>query len=140
MLLCDFAQVAAGKLYISGGGWSITGPGPSASAIAMKLDIPWDRTNKPTKMELRLFGEDGQPVMQPGPLGDQPIEIKGEFEVGRPPGLKPGTPIDFAFAVNIPPLPLSPGRRYTWQLWLDGSTDEAWTLSFQTRDVAPQQG
>ena len=31
------------------------------------------------------------------------------FEVGRPPGLKPGTPLDFPVAVNSGPLPLGPG-------------------------------
>ena len=42
MLLADYAVVADGKLYVSGGGWSVTSPG-APSAIAMKLDVPWDR-------------------------------------------------------------------------------------------------
>ena len=36
MLLCDGAQVADGKLFVLGGGWSLTGPDPMPSAIAMK--------------------------------------------------------------------------------------------------------
>ena len=35
MMLADSAQVAGGKLYILGGGWSITGPMPCPSAIAV---------------------------------------------------------------------------------------------------------
>jgi len=41
MLLCDSAQVADGKLYILGGGWSVTGPQPVPSAVAIKLEVDW---------------------------------------------------------------------------------------------------
>ena len=34
MLLCDAAQVSDGKLFILGGGWSMTGPDPVPSAVA----------------------------------------------------------------------------------------------------------
>ena len=37
MILADSAQVADGKLYILGGGWSITGPDPTPSAVAIKM-------------------------------------------------------------------------------------------------------
>ena len=53
-LLCDHAVVAEGKLYISGAGWSVTGPDPAPSAIALKLDVPWDLTNLPIEIRLRL--------------------------------------------------------------------------------------
>lgn len=86
MMLCDHAQVADGKLYISGGGWSFTGPVPSPSAIAIKIDVPWDRTNDQIHLLLRLLGQDGEPVMQDGPIGPQPIQLEADFEVGRPPG------------------------------------------------------
>ena len=39
MMLCDAAQVADGKLYVLGGGWSLIGPDPMPSAIAMKIDV-----------------------------------------------------------------------------------------------------
>ena len=38
MLLADSAQVADGKLYVLGGGWSLTGPDPTPSAVAIKLE------------------------------------------------------------------------------------------------------
>ena len=41
MLLCDAAQVADGKLFVLGGGWSLTGPDPMPSAIALKIDVGW---------------------------------------------------------------------------------------------------
>lgn len=132
MMLCDHAQVAEGKLYIIGGGWSVTGPGQNPSAIAMKIDVPWDRTNKPIRMLLRLLGQDGEPVVTDAAV-PQPIEIHGQFEVGRPPGLKQGTPIDMPVAINLPPLPLAPGQRFTWELELDGEHREEWHLTFTTR-------
>jgi hypothetical protein len=46
MLLCDFAQVAEGKLNIIGAGWSQTNAQTSVSAVAIKVDVPWDLTNK----------------------------------------------------------------------------------------------
>lgn len=135
ILLADHVAVAEGKLYISGGGWSVTGPGPSPSGLALKLDVPWDMTNKVIKFQLRLLKEDGQPLTQPGPFGEQAVEVGGEFEVGRPPGLKPGTTIDVPLAINIPPLPLTPGKRYSWELSIDGHTNAEWHVAFQTREL-----
>jgi len=78
---------------------------------------------------------DGNPVLvQSDPNGEgQLIKVDGEFEVGRPAGLLPGTPIDAALALNVPPLPLPPGGRYVWELKIDGRTEEDWHLPFSTR-------
>ena len=135
MLLADSAQAAEGKLYILGGGWSVTGPAPVPSAIAMKLEVPWDQANMSHHWELYLVDADGQQVFVPTPDGDQPVEIRGDFEVGRPPGVPPGTPIDLPIAINISPMPLPPNGRYTWRLVVDGDTDEDWELSFTTRPM-----
>src|SRR4029450_7500344 len=93
ILLADSAQVAAGKLYILGGGWSITGPEPAPGALAIKIEVPWNESNRRHRLRLALLDADGHPVMAPGEPGG-PLEIIGDFEVGRPPGLMPGTPID----------------------------------------------
>jgi uncharacterized protein DUF6941 len=134
MLLADSAQEVGGKLYILGGGWSITGPEPLPMAIALKLEVPWDRTNEQHSLLLELLDEDGSPVLVDGADSEQvPLQVTGQFEAGRPPGIKPGTPIDSALAVNFGPLPLVTGRRYQWRLSIDGETDEDWTLGFSTR-------
>jgi hypothetical protein len=135
MMLADAAQVAGDKLYILGGGWSITGPDPVPMAIALKLEVPWDRTNEQHSLLLELLDEDGNAVMVPGPEehGDVPLQVTADFEAGRPPGIKPGTPIDSALAVNFGPLPLEAGRRYQWRLSINGETDEDWTLGFSMR-------
>jgi len=134
LLLADAAQAVDNKLYILGGGWSITGPDPSPFAIALKIEVPWDQTNMRHEWRLELLTADGQPVIPSG--AEQPLIIGGQFEVGRPPGLSRGTPIDLALAINSGPMELPRGQRYTWKLTLDGTTHEDWGLSFSVRSSA----
>ena len=133
LLLADHAVVADGKLYINGGGWSVTGPTPTPSAIAVKLDVPWDRANQKLHLRLRLIGQDGDPVTVPGPEGPTPVEITGDAEIGRPEGLVEGADIDFPLAFQLGPLPLEPGQRYQWVLDIDDETKQDWHLTFSTR-------
>jgi len=135
MLLCDAAQVAEGKLYILGGGWSITGPEPMPSAIAIKIDVGWHETEKMHHWELFLIDTDGEPVMFDTPEGRQPVEIRGDFQVGRPEGIPAGSSVDFALAVNIGPLPLPTATRFIWRLSIDGVSEEDWSLAFTTRPM-----
>jgi hypothetical protein len=138
MLLADHAQAAEGKLNILGGGWSITGPDPAPHAIAMLIQVPWDQTNRAHQFRLELLDADGDPVMVPTPDGEQPLFIEAGFEVGRPPGVKPGTPLDVPFALNLGPNPIPPGGRYEWRLTIDGEHDQDWSLAFSTRPAGTQ--
>lgn len=137
MLLCDSAQVADGKLYILGGGWSMTGPDPVPSAIALKIDVGWHEAEASHHWELFLEDADGRPVLMPTPEGEHPVEVRGEFAVGRPIGIPEGSPIDVALAVNLGPLPLRPGTRYTWRMSIDGESQTDWLLGFTTRPLPP---
>ena len=136
LLLADHAVVADGKLYISGGGWSVTSPG-APSAIAVKLDVPWDRANQQLHLRLRLIGQDGDPVLFAGPSGPQAVEITADAEIGRPEGLPLGADIDFPMAFQLGPLPIEPGQRYQWVLDIDGETHQDWHLTFTTRPAEP---
>jgi hypothetical protein len=133
LMLADAAQSVDNKLYILGGGWSVTGPEPMPFAIAMKLEVPWDRTNQRHDWRLRLLDADGRAVTLPTDQGTAPVEISGQFEVGRPPGIPPGTPIDLSLAINSGPMPIPPGGRYVWRLSIDGEDDDAWEVGFTTR-------
>lgn len=137
LLLADYAVVSEGKLFISGGGWSVTGPGPAATAIALKLDVPWHMTNQLISIKMRLLYEDGQAVTQPTPAGEGPVAFDAGLEVGRPPGMTPGTPIDVPLAFSIPALQLPPGKRFSWELTIDDESKPEWHLAFSTR---PQSG
>jgi len=137
MLLADFAQVADGKLTIVGGGWSLTGPDPTPFGIAILVHVPWDQANRRHTLRLELVDADGQPVTVPGDDDGEgaPIVFLDdiEFEVGRPAGIKPGTPLELPLAVNSSPLSLEPGCRYEWRLSIDGEGDEDWRLAFSVR-------
>jgi hypothetical protein len=82
---------------------------------------------------IELLDSDGQAVSFETAEGEHPIQIGGQFEVGRPPGIKRGTPLTFTTAFNLPPRQLEPGSRYEWRLSIDGETKEDWRLPFSTR-------
>ena len=136
MLLADYAVVSDGKLTIVGGGWSQTGPEPAPFGIGLLIQVPWDQSNTLHQFKVQLLDADGAAVSfdedDPDNESDQSVEFGGEFEVGRPPGLKPGTPLDFPVAVNSVPLPLEPGR-YEWRLTIDEQSRQDWTLPFTVR-------
>lgn len=136
MMLCDYAQVADGKLIVVGGGWSVTGPDPTPLGIALLIQVPWDQANQRHTLRLELLDADGNPVLVDEDDEAEPIVFFDDltFEVGRPPGIKPGTPLDFPLAVNAGPLPIPPGGRFEWRLTIDGETREGWTLPFSTRE------
>jgi hypothetical protein len=114
MLLCDAAQEANGKLYVLGGGWSsVLRPGPANMALAVKLDVPWNAANERHKLLARLVSEDGTPVL----AEDKAIVAEGEFEIGRPPGIKPGSDLDVVFALPFAVVLAAGG--YRWELLID---------------------
>ncbi|MEZ5243641.1 MAG: hypothetical protein R2707_00975 [Acidimicrobiales bacterium] len=129
MLLADSAQVADGKLYILGGGITAMGPRPQPIGIAIRIEVPWDRANVPHTWRLDLLDEDGHPLT----VREKPLVVHGRFEAGRPAGLKPGTPLSVPLAINFPAVPATPGKSYTWQLSIDGTTQVDWRQSFHMR-------
>jgi hypothetical protein len=132
LLLADYAVVSDGKLTIVGGGWSQTGPEAAPFGIGLLIQVPWDQSNTVHTFQVELLDADGEPVVLETDDADEPVAFGGDFEVGRPPGLKPGTPLDFPVAMNSTPLPLEPGR-YEWRLTIDGESRQDWTLAFTVR-------
>src|SRR3990170_2500365 len=86
LILADSAQVVGGKLYMLGGGWSRyqarSFPTQMVLGVALGLSVPWDETNQKWSVELSIVDEDGQVVLSP---------VTTQVEMGRPPGLKPGS-------------------------------------------------
>ncbi|HEY7224405.1 MAG TPA: hypothetical protein VH561_12570 [Micromonosporaceae bacterium] len=117
VILCDAAQADAGsgKVHMLGAGWSMTRT-PSSHAVAVLLKIPWDRANEPITLTMKLLDADGHPAQLLTPTGIVPaMQAEGKVEVGRPAGIAPGSLLDASFVLNVPPLPLAPGR-YEWRL------------------------
>lgn len=116
MILCDAAvSDPSGKLHMLGAGWAVVGTPTAPHAVAVLARIPWDRANQQIPLSLKLLDSDGHAVVVSTPQGDQPIEQDVSLEVGRPPGITHGSPLTASFALNVPPLPLAPGR-YEWRL------------------------
>ncbi len=129
MMLADSAQAVGNKLYILGGGWSITAAGIS-HAVAIYFQIPWDLSDDKHVFVLQLLTSDGEPVAD---QNGTPVRVEGEIQTGRPPGLKKGTPIDAPVAFEFPPMPFEPDSRYEWRLTVDGESKADWRLPFSTR-------
>lgn len=135
MLLCDSAQSVSGKLYILGGGLSVIGPKPQPLAIALRIAVPWDRANIRHEWSLRLLDEDSRPYQ----VGEKQIEVKGHFEAGRPAGLRAGTPLGVALAINITALPLPGGHSYTFALSINEEQRPDWRVGFFVKPAPVKQ-
>ena len=131
MLLAEAAQVADSKLFVLGGGVALVSPGPNPMAVAMKIDVPWDRAGHRHDWLLELLDADGNALL----MGDRPVLVAGTFEVGRTDQLQPGTPLPMPLAVNFSGLALPGGQRFSWRLIIDGDTEPDWQTSFT---VAPE--
>jgi hypothetical protein len=116
IILCDAAEEINGKLYILGGGWThLLRPNqPTNVALAMMIRVPLDEAGKQHKLEVSLLREDGELIR----LGENPVRLEGAFEVGAPPGMKPGreliAPVALQFLLELPP------GDYVWELLIDG--------------------
>jgi hypothetical protein len=125
LILCDWAEVLNGKLYMMGAGWTrILANSGMPVAIAVLWFIPWGQANQKHNIEITLWTEDGQPVKNDE---GQQIGIKGQAEVGRPPGLKHGSWLESPIALKLP-LSVPPGG-YRFELRINDSLEA--TASFE---------
>jgi hypothetical protein len=129
MLLCDYAEAIGGKLYVMGGGWVNCPPGRRSMSIALRILVPWSDTNTRHELALILQDEEGNTI----DLGEppRPVRQEGGFEVGRPPGVPPGSEIAFTMVFNFIGLPLEPEKGYRWQIEINGEPSDS--VSFRTR-------
>ena len=118
MLLCDASEAVNGKLYIMGGGWDhIWAPDtPVGVSVAVLVAVPWDQTNKKHQLDLALLTADGEPVEIEGTV----VQGTGNFETGRPAGLKAGTAISLPMTFRFDGLALAEGG-YVFELSIDGT-------------------
>jgi hypothetical protein len=118
LILCDAAQEMGGKVYVLGGGWSQLHQAdvPTPMALAILIKVPWDQANEKHKFEAVLMSEDGERIEIDG----NEVAAEGEFEIGRPAGLKPGTDLDVPAVLNFNGVALSAGG-YRWEVFVDGT-------------------
>jgi len=118
VILCDAAVAdPSGKVHMLGAGWSRMPSPTTPHAVVLLIKVPWDRANQKLPLVLELRGPDGEPIELKSPTGVATVGLRTELEVGRPPGVVSGSMLDASFAINIPALPLPPGR-YEWHIEL----------------------
>lgn len=117
MLLCDHAQVANEKLYVLGGGWTqVAFPDtPIPMALAVLIEVPWTSANEPHELQVELVDQDGDLVT----FQDTPVKVVGQFEVGRPTGIKPGTDLTQQLVFKFDGIALPMGG-YVFEFSVDG--------------------
>lgn len=117
LLLCDAADEANGKLYVMGAGWTTVVPDqPVPMALALLVAVPWDQANQRFNLTAKLMTADGEQVQVEG----QDVTAGGDLEVGRPAGIKPGTPLNLPLALKFQGVSLPPGG-YRWEVHIDGT-------------------
>jgi hypothetical protein len=116
LILCDHAEAVNGKLYIMGAAWNLLqAPGaPINIALAIIVKVAWDEADRAHELLAELVTADGETVE----MGGDPVAPHGRFEIGRPPGIKPGSTLNMPLAFNLNGLVLDAGQ-YEWRLTID---------------------
>jgi hypothetical protein len=89
LMLANHAESVNGLLYISGGGCNIhrrtVSPGGAATlshlGLALIIAVPWHQTNLTHNLIIEFRDEDANII----------ANINSKLNMGRPPGLRPGT-------------------------------------------------
>lgn len=131
-MLANHAEAINGLLYISGGAWTehfrMVAPGvpvaQSQLAIAVSILVPWNETNQPHRLTIRVENEDATSSL---------AQIDAQFNVGRGPTLQQGAVQHAALAVPVAVMFPAPGG-YRLVADLDGGVDMR-TWSFRVYDI-----
>ncbi len=95
VLIADYAEIVAGKLYLMGGGWDVfraqAVPVPVRMAVALGVRVGWEETNQPRPVQVVVDHEDGAELAR----------IDGAVNVGRPAHLVPGSSQLTQMAANL---------------------------------------
>jgi hypothetical protein len=138
MMLADAAVEAGRKLTIAGAGWTQISAIPTPFAVCGWVAVPWELMDQAHQGQLKLVDADGQTYRLPD---GQPLQLPPDnFSVQRLPGIRPGMAENHFFMVQIGGLPLNPGQRYVWELWINGKTHDDWRLPFNVADAPPEFG
>ena len=134
--LADSVVVAEGKIYAQGAGWNVINAARVPTrhdriGIGFIIRVPYTATNQDHNFELRLEDADGSRMtFGDNPEGEGRIEaLGGQFNVGRPPTLKPGDEQVVPFAVNINGLSFEKAGNYRFVISIDG--DDTKELPFR---------
>jgi hypothetical protein len=145
--LADSVVVAEGKLYAQGAGWDtiMTNVFPfrqSRIGIGVILRVPWLATNQMHDFALKIVDPDENPLtIAAAPAGVQVPdgvikEVRGQFNMGRPPLLSQGDSQVVPIAINLDGMEFSDPNSYSVVFSVDGK-ECAHRLPLRVR-LAPQ--
>jgi hypothetical protein len=131
VLLADHAEAVNGRLNVLGAGWTdqyrgvVLGAGAPIShfGIGVSVLVPWNETNRPHRLGIRIEDEDGANIGG----------LEADLEMGRPPGIAHGSDQRAVLGVNVNLTFPRPGG-YRVVAELAGQTR---TLSFRVHDDPP---
>jgi hypothetical protein len=129
VILCNHAEAAENKLFLTGGGINMcfvapTPPHIITIGLGIIVHVPWQLTNQPHTLSINLRDADSNPIVPWAPEGTPdppPVQLKAPFNVGRPPFMPAGDDQTIAVATNFQNLPLREIGIYSFEIELDGS-------------------
>jgi hypothetical protein len=134
MMLAQVAGLQNGSLMLLGAGWMVRPPGVIAGpvAIGLVIRVPRSEAGLQHQLRLELLDSDDEIVVVDPPNGPGPMIVEADFSAQglQRDGLT--IPLTVPIAINLPPFPLPRGREYRWRAYVDGQTQESWTLPFRT--------
>lgn len=152
-MLCDFAEVSGGKLFITGAGISLlasgspTPPFPVNVCLAILVAIPWNETDSRHVMTIELVSEatgSQQRVMLSDqlPEGHDPADlgtIVFVFSAARLPTMVDGDESTMPISVPLFGLPLPELGPYFFSVHIDGREMDRASFRLVERPPAPPQ-
>ena len=129
VILCNHAETAENKLYLTGGGVTMCFVGPTPPhvvtvGLGAVIHVPYQLTNQPHTFRFSLLDEQGMTVTpyHADDFSEVPhVEVTVPFNVGRPPMISVGDEQTVALAANFVNLPLTQPGLYKFAVDIDAS-------------------
>jgi len=131
LFLAAAAHAVNGEVHAIRIGITTVPPG-TPFAVCGIVEVPWVQAVDKHTMRLDLVEEDGTPFEVTMPTGEtEAFAVEGTGGTGIPAGHRVGSPRIVTIVGNVA-LPLAFGTRYEFRLSIDGETNEAWRIGFDT--------
>ena len=130
-ILCDFAQVRGGLLFVASGGitrmWRHELPAPMNCYVAIVIEMDQIEAADLHEFKLVVLGQDGE----------QYAEMAGAFQAGPGDGSNPTERVAVPLAINLQMVGLPGYGQYDVRVYLDGqhrTTRSFWVASPPDQD------
>ena len=152
-MLCDFAEVSGGKLFISGAGIGMIGvaqlepPFRVFVSLAVIVQIPWGATNQQHRLEIELISEEGSELKKI-PLSEQLPDgiddsyrgsVVALFNAGRSPMMVNGEQTLMPVAIPFQGLELPQLGTYFFSIKIDGSEVDRVSFRMLSTSMVPNR-